>query len=86
MMFMIPSVYQPGTPSAEQAGEGFAPPAEAVEAMSKFNEKLAEVGALIALDGLHPPENGARVSFKGGAPSVTDGPFAEAKEVIAVTG
>jgi hypothetical protein len=82
MMFMIPKVYQPGTPADEQAGEGFAPPAEAVEAMTKFNEELANAGALIALDGLHPPTNGARVSFKGEKPSVTDGPFAEAKEVI----
>ncbi len=82
MMFMIPKVYQPGTPAEEQAGEGFAPPAEAVEAMMKFNEELAKAGALIALDGLHPPMNGARVSFKGETPSVTDGPFAEAKEVI----
>jgi len=37
---------------------------------------------LLALDGLHPPSMGARVSFEGGKPKVTDGPFAEAKEVI----
>ncbi len=37
---------------------------------------------LLALDGLHPPSMGARVSFAGGRPRVTDGPFAEAKEVI----
>lgn len=79
---MIPTVYQPDTPADEQAGEDFAPPAEAVEAMMKFNEELAEAGALITLDGLHPPTRGARVSFKGETPSVTDGPFAEAKEVI----
>lgn len=82
MMFMIPKVYQPGTPADEQAGEGFAPRAEDVEAMMKFNEELAKAGALIALDGLHPPANGARVSFKGKTPLVTDGPFAETKEVI----
>lgn len=82
MMFMIPKVYQPGTPAEEQAGEGFAPPAEAIEAMMKFNEELAKAGALISLEGLHPPAKGARVSFKGGTPSVTDGPFTEAKEVI----
>lgn len=82
MMFMIPEVYQPETPAEEQAEEGFAPSAEAIEAMMKFNEELAKAGALISLDGLHPPANGARVSFKDGKPSVTDGPFAEAKEVI----
>lgn len=82
MMFMIPKVYQPGTPADEKAGEGFAPSAEAIETMTKFNEELANAGALISLDGLHPPTNGARVLLKGETPSVTDGPFAEAKEVI----
>ncbi|MEX1120707.1 MAG: YciI family protein [Balneolales bacterium] len=79
---MIPKIYQPGTPADEQIGEGFAPPAEAIEAMTKFNEELANSGALIALNGLHPPTNGARVSFEGKKPAVTDGPFIEAKEVI----
>src|SRR5207249_9306818 len=37
---------------------------------------------LLALDGLHPPSMGARVSFSGGKPKVTDGPFAEAKEIV----
>jgi len=82
MMFMIPKVYQPATPPEEKAGEGFAPPADAVEKMMKFNEELAKAGALIALDGLHPDSKGARISFNGGKPMVTDGPFTEAKEVI----
>lgn len=82
MMFMIPRVYQPDTPPGQRAGEGFAPPAEAVAKMMKFNEELAKAGALIALDGLHPSSKGARVTFKGGKPTVTDGPFIEAKEVI----
>jgi len=82
MMMMIPRVYQPNTPPAEKAGEGFAPPADAVEKMMKFNEELAKAGALIALDGLHPAAKGARVAFAGGKPRVTDGPFIESKEVI----
>lgn len=82
IMFMIPHVYQPGTPASEQAGEGFSPPADAVEKMMKFNEELAKAGALIALDGLHPAAKGARIAFKHGKPAVTVGPFAEAKEVI----
>ena len=82
MMVMIPRVYQPDTPPGERAEEGFAPPAEAVARMMKFNEELAKSGALIALDGLHPSAKGARVAFAGGKPKVTDGPFTEAKEVI----
>jgi len=82
MMMMIPRVYQPNTPAAEKAGEGFAPPADAVEKMMKFNEELTKAGALIALDGLHPTAKGARVAFAGGKPKVTDGPFIESKEVI----
>jgi len=43
---------------------------------------LQKAGVLLALDGLHPPSMGARVSFSGGKPKVTDGPFAEAKEIV----
>jgi hypothetical protein len=82
MMFMIPRVYQPSTPASERAGEGFAPPAEAVAKMMKFNEELAKAGALVGLDGLHPVSKGARVKFANKAPLVTDGPFVESKEVI----
>lgn len=82
MMLMIPRVYQPDAPPGERAGEGFAPPADAVARMMKFNEELAKAGALISLDGLHPSAKGARVAFAGGKPKVTDGPFAETKEVI----
>ena len=82
LMMMIPRVYQPDTPAAERAGEGFAPPADAVAKMMKYNEELAKAGALVSLDGLHPVAKGARVSFKGGKATVTDGPFIESKEVI----
>jgi hypothetical protein len=82
MMFMIPRVYQPDTPPGERAGEGFAPPAEAVAAMMKFNEELAKAGALVSLDAFHPVAKGARVAYKSGKPTVTDGPFIESKEVI----
>jgi len=50
--------------------------------MMRYNEALKDAGVLITLDGLHPPSTGARVSFAGGKPMVTDGPFAEAKEVL----
>jgi hypothetical protein len=55
---------------------------ERVKSMMKFNQDLKDAGVLIALDGLHPPSMGARVSFKTGKPLVTDGPFAESKEVL----
>jgi hypothetical protein len=82
LMMMIPRVYQPDTPAAERAGEVFAPPADALEKMMKYNEELAKANALVALDGLHPIAKGARVAFKGGKAKVTDGPFIESKEVI----
>lgn len=75
MMLMIPRGY-------EKAAAGTTPDPKAVEAMMKYNESLQKAGVLLALDGLHPPAAGARVSFSGGKPKVTDGPFSEAKEVI----
>lgn len=80
VMFMIPAVYQGG--KGKRVAADFTPPADAVEAMMKYNEELAKAGHLISLDGLHPIEKGARVSFSGGKPSVTDGPFIESKEVF----
>ncbi len=65
-----------------KAAPGFAPPADLVEKMTKYNESLTKAGVLLALDGLVPPSEGSRVSFSGGKPKVTDGPFAEAKEVV----
>jgi hypothetical protein len=75
MMLMIPKGY-------ESAEPGAIPDAAAVAAMMRYNEDLQKAGVLLALDGLHPPSMGARVSFAGGKPLVTDGPFAEAKEVL----
>ena len=75
MMLMIPKGY-------ESAAPGTMPDAAGVAAMMKYNATLQKAGVLIALDGLHPPSMGARVSFAGGKPKVTDGPFAEAKEVL----
>jgi hypothetical protein len=75
MMLMIPKGYETATP-------GTVPDAKAVESMMKYNAELQKAGVLVALDGLHPPSMGARVSFSKGKPMVTDGPFAEAKEVL----
>jgi len=75
MMLMIPKGY-------ETAAPGKMPDPKAVAAMMKYNESLQKAGVLLALDGLHPPSAGARVSFSGGKPTVADGPFSEGKEVI----
>jgi hypothetical protein len=75
MMLMIPKGYEVAEPGAM-------PDAEKVAAMMKYNESLQKAGVLLALDGLHPPSMGARISFLGGKPKVTDGPFSEAKEVL----
>jgi len=75
MMLMIPKGY-------ENAQPGAMPSEEAVAAMMKYNEELQKAGVLLGLDGLHPLSMGARVSFEGGKPKVTDGPFVETKEVL----
>jgi len=75
MMLMIPKGYEQATP-------GTLPDVKSVETMMKYNESLQKAGVLLALDGLHPPSMGTRVSFSGGKPKVTDGPFIEAKEVV----
>lgn len=75
MMLMIPKGY-------ETAKAGTTPDAKVVATMMKYNQELQKAGVLLALDGLHPPSMGARVSFPGGKPVVTDGPFSEAKEVV----
>jgi predicted transcriptional regulator YdeE len=66
---------------ASEAGEH--PGTELLTAMGKFNEELAQAGILLAGEGLHPSSKGARVRFSGNNRIVTDGPFAETKELIA---
>ena len=73
MRFMM--LYKPGK-------EDVPPTPEHIAEMGRYIEKLSKAGVLLALDGLHPPSMGVRVSFSGGKPKVTDGPFAEAKEVL----
>jgi hypothetical protein len=76
MMFMLP-----GGEIREQA-DWEPPSAEDVGAMARYNEELTKAGVLLALDGLHPPSKGARVSLSGGRKTVTDGPFTEATEIV----
>jgi hypothetical protein len=58
------------------------PPAELMEAIMSLGAEAAAAGALLDTAGLHPSASGAKVGLYGGALSVTDGPFAEAKETI----
>jgi hypothetical protein len=62
---------------------GVLPSTEQLEEMGRFNEELVKAGIMLAGDGLQPSSKGARVTFKDGKPTVTDGPFAETKELIA---
>src|SRR5258705_274241 len=78
MRFMM--IYKPADTKDMEAG--VPPTQDEIAKMGKFIEEMAKAGVLLALDGLQPPSMGARVSFPGGKPKVTDGPFAEAKEVL----
>jgi hypothetical protein len=76
MMIHYPKVYQTAKP-------GWVPDFKEMEEMGKYNDELGNAGVLLALDGLTPPATmSARVTFKDGKSTVTDGPFPETKEVI----
>lgn len=67
----------------ENSEAGVMPPAELFVAMGKYNEELVKAGIMLAADGLHPSSRGVRVHFSGTNRTVTDGPFAETKELVA---
>jgi hypothetical protein len=75
MMIVIPKGYEKAAPDT-------VPSADDVARMMEYNKSLQKAGVLLALDGLLPPSTGARISYTDGKATVTDGPFAEAKEVI----
>jgi len=78
-MFIYPKVQGKTGGSADD----WMPPAEAVAAMTKYNDELTKAGVLLSLDGLHSPDQAVRVQCPSGKPPVvTDGPFTEAKEMI----
>lgn len=77
MRVMILAKSQPGSENPTN------PTAEAVEAYGKFHEELVAAGILLAGDRLHPGSQGVRVRFEGTSRTVTDGPFTEAKELVA---
>jgi|SRR5947207_554086 len=69
--------------SNEEAEAGVMPSEEILAEMMKYNEELARAGVMLDGSGLQPTSKGARVAFSGGKPTVTDGPFTEAKELVA---
>jgi hypothetical protein len=68
------------TPESEA---GQLPSRDILEKMGKYNEELVKAGVMLAGDGLRPSSKGARVKFEAGKTTVTDGPFAETKELVA---
>jgi hypothetical protein len=83
MRFMLILKGDPPMPEDGDADAITQPPAEVVSAMLKYNEELTKAGILLAAEGLYPSSAGARVVYRDGKRTVVDGPFAEAKELIA---
>ena len=77
MRFMV---FVPGN---EESEAGKLPPPELIAEMTKYNEELVKAGVMLDGNGLRPTSQAARVTFEGGKTTVTDGPFAEAKELVA---
>lgn len=75
MMLVIPKNYESAPPDAM-------PDPKMVKTMENYNDSLRKAGALINLDGLHPPSSGARITFKGGKTTVSRGPFRKTRETL----
>jgi hypothetical protein len=69
--------------ATEESEAGVMPSEELLTEMGKYNEELVKAGVMLAGEGLHPSSKGARVRFSGKERTVTDGPFAETKELVA---
>jgi hypothetical protein len=69
--------------ASKESEAGAMPTQEMLTEMGKFNEELVKAGVMLAGEGLHASSKGARVRFSGGKRTVTDGPFAETKELVA---
>ncbi len=75
MMLVIPKGY-------ENKPKDWVPPADLIAKMEVYNQELRKAGVLLDLNGLTPPSAATRLTWQGGKPKITDGPFAEAKEVV----
>ena len=69
--------------ASKESEAGVMPTTELLTAMGQFNEEIAKAGILLSGDGLKPSSQGVRVHFSGTNRTVTDGPFAETKELVA---
>jgi hypothetical protein len=69
--------------ATEESEAGVLPDEKILSEMGKYNEEMVKAGVMLAGEGLQASSKGARVNFSGGKPTVTDGPFTEAKELIA---
>ena len=69
--------------ASPESEAGVMPSTELLTAMGKYNEELVKAGIMLAGEGLHPSSKGKRIKFEGSRKTVTDGPFAETKELIA---
>jgi hypothetical protein len=69
--------------ATQDSEAGVLPSREIIETMGRFNDELIRAGALLAADGLHPSSKGTRIRYAGKERTVTDGPFAETKELLA---
>ena len=70
-------------PSSPESEAGEMPGTDLLAAMTRYNEELVKAGVMVGGDGLRPTSDGAKIRFDGEQRTVTDGPFAEAKEVVA---
>ena len=69
--------------ASKESEAGGLPTEKELAQMGAFNEKMVKAGIMLAAEGLHPSSRGARIKFAGAKPAVTDGPFAETKELVA---
>jgi hypothetical protein len=68
--------------ASKESEAGILPSTELLTSMGKFNEELVKAGVMLAMDGLQPSSKGKRITFTGAKPTITDGPFAETKELV----
>jgi hypothetical protein len=69
--------------ASKDSEAGIPPSTELLTNMGKFNEELVKAGVMLAAEGLQPSSNGKRITFSAAKPTITDGPFAETKELVA---
>jgi len=69
--------------ASKDSEAGILPSTELLTNMGKFNEELVKAGVMLAGEGLQPSSKGKRITFTAAKPTITDGPFAETKELIA---